>query len=68
MKTNSIKSLLATLAALLTLGACDTSSDSSYEPSRDCAITAVGLGSLKRVLHTTSSEGKDSTYTVAVTG
>ena len=31
----------ATLAALLTLGACDTSSDSSYEPSRDCAITAV---------------------------
>ena len=30
MKTNSIKSLLATLAALLTLGACDTSSDSSY--------------------------------------
>lgn len=68
MKTNSIKLLLATLIATLTMGACDTSSDSTYEPSRDCAITAVTLGSLKRTLHTLNSEGKDSTYTVAVTG
>lgn len=68
MEKTSIKLLAALLTASLLFGACDPSSEVDYTPSRDCIITAVTMGTLKRTLHTTDSLGQDSTYTVSVTG
>ena len=42
--------------------------DSDTEVYQDTAISAFTLGSMTRTLHTTSSTGEDSTYTVTVTG
>lgn len=56
------------LLASLTISACDTTSDVNTTTNTDCAITAVTLGTLRRTIHTTSSAGTDSTYSINVTG
>lgn len=65
-------SLLAIILIIATANmafvGCDFSSDSDTELSRDCLLTAVTLGSLNRTIHTTASDGSDSTYTTTVTG
>ncbi len=68
MKKNNIQCLVALIIASLTMTACDPSSDAEYIPSRDCLITSVTMGTLKRTLHTKGSQGQDSTYTVSVNG
>lgn len=54
------------LSAVVLLSSClgdDTGNLTYYD---DTAITAFSLGTLKRTMHTTSSEGEDSTYTVSL--
>ena len=68
MKKYNIQCLVAIILASLTMTACDPSSDAEYIPSRDCLITSVTMGTLKRTLHTKGSQGQDSTYTVSVNG
>lgn len=62
--------LAVTLAVVLTaMGACNSDDDyTTTTDTRSCAITALTFGTLKRTMHTTSSTGADSTYTVSVTG
>lgn len=59
-------------AALLTcclVGfSCSESSDDEATISERCYISSFTLGQFKRILHTTSSTGADSTYTVAISG
>lgn len=51
------------------MGACSSDDEtSSTTDTRQCALTALTMGTLKRTMHTTSSTGADSTYTVSVTG
>lgn len=59
MKKN-ISILFYTLAALLIFSSC--SDDDETILSDDCYITSFTLGNVKRLIHTTTSEGKDSTY------
>ncbi len=70
MKRYSILSVVLTLIMALTLGACDTSTDTTDSTlSRDAIITSVTLGTLKRDVKTTSSStGNDTTLTYTVTG
>lgn len=68
MKKTSFLALLVTLMMGVTFAGCADSTDTDYEISRDCLVSAVTLGNLNRTLHTTSSKGEDSTYTVSVTG
>lgn len=55
--------------AILSLTSClnSSSSEETYANS-DCAITAVTMGTLSRTLHTTTADGRDSVYKVAVAG
>jgi len=57
-----IYTLLIAATALITLHSC-LNSDEEYNTYSDTAITSFKLGTLKRILHTTSSTGADSTYT-----
>ncbi len=72
MAKKKIYRLLALLPALLValaLGSCaDDDTESSSSATNDCLVTKVTLGSLKRTIHTTGSQGQDSTYVVSVTG
>ena len=57
---------LALFSAIFLLASClgtDTEEASLYE---DTAMTAFSIGTLKRHVHTTSSTGKDSTYTTTL--
>lgn len=60
------------LAALLTLclgvASCGSSDSEEVVLSEQCYISAFSLGQMKRVLHATASDGKDSTYHVAFSG
>lgn len=62
--------LAVTLVVLLSaMSACNSDDDTSTTSDlRDCNLSALTLGTLKRTMHTTSSTGADSTYTVSVTG
>ena len=48
------------------LASCLGDDNSNLTYYDDTAITAFSLGTLKRTMHTTSSEGEDSTYTVSL--
>lgn len=54
--------------ALLTTSCNSAGDDSDCSSYTDCAVTAVVLGTLKRTMTTTASDGSDSTYTTSVTG
>lgn len=60
--------MLAAILAMGLISACDTSNDSDVELSSECLVTGAVMGSLNRTMHTLSSQGEDSTYTVTVTG
>lgn len=68
MKKTSVLALLLSLMMTIAFVGCDTSNDVEYDVSRDCLVSGVTLGNLKRTLHTLSSKGEDSTYVVTVTG
>lgn len=67
-----MKILPALLAAMTLVGATASCSEDNptftYSQSNECLITSVTLGKLVRTMHTLSSKGEDSTYTVTVTG
>lgn len=48
--------------------ACDTDNTYDVETSAECLVTSATLGTLPRTMHTLSSAGEDSTYTVNVSG
>ena len=56
------------LAGLLVWTSCLSSDDEDYTYHDDTAITSFTLGTLNRVMHTTSASGADSTYRAKVTG
>ena len=53
---------------MLLLVSCMKSKDNNVTLASDTAITSFSLGTMKRIVHTTSSTGADSTYKVSVTG
>ena len=53
---------------MLLLASCMKSKDNNVTLASDTAITSFSLGTMKRIVHTTSSTGADSTYKVSVTG
>lgn len=57
---------VATCGCLTT--ACNTDNTYDVETSAECIVTGATLGTLPRTMHTLSSTGKDSTYTVNVSG
>lgn len=62
-------SLILFLVACLCLSACSGSDDNNYlESSSDCYISAFTLGQLRRTVHTKSSSGQDSAYTISFSG
>lgn len=63
-----IKVLCGLLTSMVLLSSCLDSDDVTITLYNDTAITSFTLGTLDRYLHTTSSEGTDSTYKVTVTG
>ncbi len=68
MKIRTRYSLLALLLTLIVASACNSSSDDSYVYTSACAIKSFTLGKLKRTVHTTTSDGRDSTYTITFNG
>lgn len=63
----NIFSLTLLLSVAFILASClGTDDDTQYYA--DTAITSFSLGTLNRTVHTTSSTGKDSTYSTTVTG
>lgn len=65
MKKNFLRFLVGTVAAILSVSCAD---EVTYETSSDCSITKFTLGSIKRTMHTTDSDGEDSTYTITYSG
>lgn len=57
---------VATCGCLTT--ACNTDNTYDVETSAECIVTGATLGTLPRTMHTLSSTGEDSTYTVNVSG
>ncbi len=54
---------------VLTGVACgDDTEDTISGISGECLVTAMEIGTLKQTIHTTASDGCDSTYTINVTG
>lgn len=68
-KSKIFSTALALLSAFV-LASCssDSSSTSSVEINGNCAISKVTLGSLLRKMHTTASDGSDSTYWGTISG
>jgi hypothetical protein len=54
--------------AVMVLSSCLGGDDDEILYSNDAAITAFSLGTLKRYVTTTKSDGTDSTYTTTVSG
>lgn len=69
-----MKKFLSGITALLlvltipALTGCESESTFEQSTSSDCIVTSASIGTIYRILHTTSSTGTDSTYKVAVTG
>ena len=63
-----IKVLCGLLTSMVLLSSCLDSDDVTITLNNDTAITSFTLGTLNRYVHTTSSEGTDSTYKATVTG
>jgi len=57
-----IYTLLLAATVLISLHSC-LNSDDDYTTYSDTAVTSFSLGTIKRLYHTTSSTGEDSTYT-----
>lgn len=68
MKKDSLYGLLALVIAIFVVCACSTHGDDSQTYTSDCDITSFTLGKMKRTIHTTSSTGDDSTYTITFSG
>ncbi len=63
------KSLWLSALLLLALSSCLKNNDDEEQVYyHDTALTSFKLGTLKRILHTTSSSGEDSTYSSTVLG
>ena len=60
-------SLLFAIAGVL-FSACLNDDTTTTEYTNETAITAFSLGTLSRTMHTTASDGSDSTYTTTVSG
>ena len=54
--------------AVMVLSSCLGGDDDEILYPNDAAITAFSLGTLKRYMTTTKSDGTDSTYTTTVSG
>ena len=67
MKKKSLYGIFAILFIVIMAGACSSNSN-EYTVSSDCYISGFTLGQMKRIIHTTSSKGEDSTYTIAFKG
>ncbi len=68
IKHNFIAFLLL-VGFVLTGAACGDDTDTTISgESGECLVTAMELGTLKQTHHTTTKDGKDSTYTTNVTG
>lgn len=65
-----MKKNILLLAAVLVFSTLLTScsEDTVYEVSSDCAISSFVLGNIKRTIHTTTEDGKDSTYASSYPG
>ena len=68
MKLSMNKVFYLLVLSVLTLSSCLNGDDEEQVYYYDTALTAFKLGSLSRTMHTTSSTGKDSTYTTTVAG
>ena len=65
--TSILTCLLSALLVSLSLSSCFEDKEEAV-PTERCYIYEFTLGSVKRTLHTTSSTGADSVYTVTVAG
>lgn len=65
MKKTFLRMIFCTVAVILNFSCAD---ETKYEYSSDCAITSFTLGSITRTMHTTDSDGEDSTYTITYSG
>ena len=67
-----MKRLFYTLASLITLAtslaACMSDTDNESDLSSNCYISAFTLGTMRRVVHTTTSIGNDSTFYITFSG
>lgn len=68
MKRHLIPLTAALLTAVSLCTACMGDDEEDMVFPHSASLTAVKLGTLKRVLHVTTRDGRDSTYTVNVTG
>ena len=60
--------LLALLLTATTLASCVSSDDNDEDLSGECYISTFTLGTLRRIVHTTGSDGQDSSYYVTFSG
>ena len=60
--------LLILVWVAMPLTSCVSSSSEDNYANSDCAITAVTMGTLKRTVHSTTTDGRDTTYSVSVAG
>lgn len=63
-----IKTIALLLSAVCIMTSCLGDNDVDTTTYDDAAVSSFTLGSLKAYLHTTSSKGTDSIYSVSVTG
>ena len=64
---NTLYLLLVLMVGLVGLSSCFKDNEEVVTDER-CFISSFTLGSMKRVLHTTNAEGKDSVYTLEYNG
>lgn len=60
--------MMAAISLATITASCSDDDKYEFTPNNDCVITAATMGTLVRIMHTTDSLGKDSTFKVAVTG
>lgn len=65
---HTFTAILLMAALVLSLPGCSSDDNFTTETSADCLVTSATLGKLIRIMHTTTKEGKDSTYTEQVNG
>lgn len=68
MKRNLFTYIVVMLVAGLTLVSCLSSNEADYSSYQDCDITSFSVGDISTTRHTKTAAGKDSTYTVTVSG
>lgn len=65
---SGLMALLIAITLSAGMTACDSENTYDVTTSGDCIVTSATIGTVYRILHTTSSTGADSTYKAAVTG